>query len=178
MEFPYAVQMVEHLNLDEELLADELAIALAAIHWQAQVDAMDTEFVLGSAPPTPAGGRPVHVGAGQPHEVDNVDHTKRPIHVWVLDFDKSSSIELIHGDVDRLVVAFLGNDPYFPRPDVSIDLCIHFNETYLKASCLILENRHVDSQAIALPALFIAKVEAKITEHEGWNAEDDIVFGL
>ncbi|KAL8728045.1 MAG: hypothetical protein Q9166_005645 [cf. Caloplaca sp. 2 TL-2023] len=167
--FPLRLNMVQELNLDEGVLADEMAIALAVLHWQAQVDAMDTEFVLGSARASPSAGRRLHVAANGPHDVNETDPTMRPIHMWILDFDKSSPIELIPGDVDRLVTAFLGNDPYYPRPDISAELWARFRSTYLKASRLILHNRHVSSQAMKLPRLFTEKVVAKIEEHKDWK---------
>lgn len=43
--------MVKDLKLDKFALAAEMGIALAVVHWQAQVDAMDTEFVLGITAP-------------------------------------------------------------------------------------------------------------------------------
>ncbi|KAL8855891.1 MAG: hypothetical protein Q9178_007456 [Gyalolechia marmorata] len=54
LNFPLRLNMIEDLKLDIEALADEMAIALAVIHFQAEIDAMDTEFVLGSATATPA----------------------------------------------------------------------------------------------------------------------------
>lgn len=38
--------MMEDLDLDIFDLATEMAIGLAILHWEAQVDGMDTEFVL------------------------------------------------------------------------------------------------------------------------------------
>ncbi|KAL8779131.1 MAG: hypothetical protein Q9213_007092 [Squamulea squamosa] len=175
--FPLPLNMVEDLRLDKELLADEMAIALAVIHWQAQVDAMDTEFVLGSSGAESCQGKRAYVAGGGPHEVHDVDLKTRNIHMWVLDFDKSKSIELIPGHVGKLVAAFLGNDPYYPRPDVSERLRIRFNNTYLKASHIILQHKLVSDQAMGLPRAFIEGVEVKIEEHKDWNAEEDIVFG-
>ena len=45
--------MIERLDLDQISIAAEMAICLAIVHWQAQVDGMDMEFVLG----TPAATR-------------------------------------------------------------------------------------------------------------------------
>jgi len=58
----------------------------------------------------------------------------------MLDFDRATSIELTRDDEDtKLVPAFLGNDPYYPRPDGDRELWKEFAETYLEASCCILE---------------------------------------
>ncbi|KAF6225579.1 hypothetical protein HO133_009579 [Letharia lupina] len=167
--FPMRLSMVKKLDLDKTLLADEMAIALAIIHWQAQVDAMDAEFVLRKCSSN-----------AKPHEVDvlPLEFNKRSINVWVLDFDKSSRIELTSNDVDKyLVPALIGNDPYYPRPDVDTELWTQFSKTYLKASRLVLRNKQVSSQAMELPEIFLDKVASKIKEHEGWDPEEHIVFG-
>ena len=41
--------MMEYLEVEVSELANEMAIDLAILHWQAQVDGMDVEFVLGSS---------------------------------------------------------------------------------------------------------------------------------
>ena len=82
-------------------LATEMAIGLAIIQWQAKVDGMDCEFVLGGAASNGIGGvRLVRLPQS------------RPVHLWMLDFDKTSTIHFTPEDVDRkLVLTFLGNDP-------------------------------------------------------------------
>ena len=176
--FPLRLNMIEELGLDKTVLADEMAIGLAICHWQAQVDAMDAEFVLGSAQTTPLERRQVYELDDEPHDVDELDFTTRPIHIWLLDFDKSTRFELTPEHVEKyLVPAFLGNDPYYPRPDVDADLWTHFKETYIKASRLVLRNKRVKGSIHKLPELFVDKVVAKIEEHKDWNVEDNIVFG-
>ena len=172
--------MVKKLDLDKTLLADEMAIALAIIHWQAKVDAMDAEFVLGSARAAPLGTRRPCDLVEKPHKVDvlPLDFNKRSIHVWVLDFDMSSRIELTSNDVDKyLVPAFIGNDTYYPRPDVDTELWTRFSKTYLNASRLVLRNKQVSSQAMELPEIFLDRVASKIKEHEEWDPEEHTVFG-
>lgn len=62
----------------------------------------------------------------------------RSTHVWVLDFDKATTIDFTANDVDKkLVPAFLGNDPYYPRPDVDEELWEEFSRVYLRASQVI-----------------------------------------
>ena len=198
--FPMRLNMIEDLGLEKSVLATEMAIALAVIHWQAQVDAMDVEYVLGSAPamssnrrrvPTTRDSTRVAPDPGvlprlllpaplltEPCEVHGLNFTTRPVHMWVLDFDKASSIQLTPNDVDKkLVPAFLGNDPYYPRPDVDEELWEIFNSVYLRASSLILDNRKERGRAMRLPKRFVTKVAATIKAHESWNPEEHIVFG-
>ena len=175
--FPMRLNMTDDLGLDATVLSDEIAIALATIHWQAQVDAMDSEFVLGSARATPFKRQRAYDPTREPREDHGLDFTQRSIHVWVLDFDKASPIELTPRDVEKyLVPAFLGNDPYFPRPDVDDELWKKFSATYLKASRLILESKKASDQEIHLPKLFLDRVVLWIKENEDWDPEEHIVF--
>lgn len=179
--FPIRLNMIKNLDLDKTILADEIAIALATIHWQAQIDAMDAEFVLGSARPTPLvkRRRTQHLPNNEnPQDCNDISFTYRPIHIWALDFDKSHRIDLTLADVKKyLVPAFLGNDPYYPRPDVDAEMWMRFSETYLKASRLVLENRRVYEQVMDLSGLFLEKVAEMIKEVEDWDPEESIVFG-
>ena len=45
--FPLRLNMMEDLEIEVLQLAKEMAIGLAIMHWQAHVDGMDVEFVLG-----------------------------------------------------------------------------------------------------------------------------------
>ncbi|MCJ1461502.1 hypothetical protein MMC07_000099 [Pseudocyphellaria aurata] len=183
--FPLRLNMIEDLDLDKIVLATEMAIALAVIHWEAQVDAMDAEFVLGSAAETPSERRRPYAADKQfvelppPSEVHTFQFNERSIHLWVLDFDKATPIELTANDVDKkLVPAFLGNDPYYPRPDVDEELWVEFSRIYLMASELILENRKKKDPVItSLPNRFLTKVAEMIEENEAWDPDEQIVFG-
>ena len=46
--FPLRLNMMEYLEVEVSELVNEMAIGLAILHWQAQVNGMDVEFVLGS----------------------------------------------------------------------------------------------------------------------------------
>lgn len=170
--FPMRLNMIEDLALETSDLTISMAIGLAILHWQANVDGMDVEFVLGSA----ATMEPEQDEADEGDELP-LNLEKRSIHHWMLDFDKASQIKVNINDVDNnLVPAFLGNDPYYPRPDVDEDLWNEFCSAYLKASKLILENKREDNATLNLPQRFLDKVMEKIKEHEDWNPEKNIVF--
>lgn len=185
LNFPMRLNMIEDLGLDKGALAGEMAIALAIIHWEAKVDGMDVEFVLGSAAATVSERRrPYTVDESSdeqpaPFEVHALHFNHRSMHFWVLDFDKATSIKLTTNEVDKkLVPAFLGNDPYYPRPDVDEELWAEFSRIYLKASKLILKKKQGESPVIrSLPERFLAKVTEMIKENEDWDPEEQIVFG-
>ncbi|MCJ1235718.1 hypothetical protein MMC14_003689 [Varicellaria rhodocarpa] len=143
-----------------------MAIDLAIIHWQAQIDSMDMEFVLGSTT-TKMVGRVAHVMDTPPQEVCRPNFPNRSIHLWILDFDKATPFEFTKSDVDtRPVPAFLDNDPYYPRPDVDEDLWEEFSNTYLQASMLILGSKRENAPTMELPQRFLDKVVEMIREHE------------
>lgn len=169
--------MIEDLDLGTTELAAEMAIGLAILHWEAQVDGMDTEFVLGSAATMESKQGEAYEGGAVPHSVQYLDSERRSIHLWMLDFDKASRIELTSKDIDRkLVPAYLGNDPYFPRPDIDQELWNEFSSTYVKASKLILQHRKVADSVMNIPQEFLDKIMMKIKENEWWDPEKDIIF--
>ena len=180
--FPLRLNMIEDIEIDSSELAIEMALGLAIIHWQAQMDGMDMEFVLGSsttlAEEQPKGYDDV---SAPPHKVETVKFKRRAVHFWMLDFDKATAIELRKEDVDRrLVPAFLGNDPYYPRRHVDEKLWDVFCASYLRASELILKSRKVDEQVgkeiMSLPHRFLEEVLRVSQEHENWSEEENIVF--
>lgn len=179
--FPLRLNMMEETDMDVFALAREMAMALAILHWKARVDAMDTEFVLGSKAAKSDERRVWHIG--DDHKLlpllDTFDiptFTERSIHLWILDFDKANLIEFTPHNVDtKLVPGFLGNDPYYPRPDVDIDLWNEFSNVYLAASQLILQKQKA-TEAMDLPKRFLEKVMEKIKELETWDPETHIIF--
>lgn len=176
--FPLRLNMMEDLNLDVPKLAVEMAIGLAVVHWQAQVDGMDMEFVLGSSATfdleKPRGYDDTSTA---PHDVPTINFRRRAIHMWMLDFDKATAIELIPQDITKkLVPAFLGNDPYFPMPHTDEELWGEFCRAYLKASDLILRSKRVHRSVRGLPQQFLDEVLGRLKENENWNEEDNIVF--
>ena len=176
--FPLKLDMMEELNLDVSQLATEMAIGLATLHWEACVDGMDTEFVIGSSA-TWDTERPRAYDdvKSRPHLVKTVDFKRRALHLWMLDFDKATEIKLTEHDVDRkLVPAFLGNDPYYPRPQVDEKLWDEFCKVYLEASEVILRRKKVKKGVKVLPQRFLNEVVRVSREHENWNEEDNIVF--
>lgn len=183
--FPMRLNMIENLELDTSALAAEMAMALAVIHWGAHIDAMDIEFVLGTSTPherrrKPFTGNTRFQDLPPATQVNSpVYFTERTTHLWVLDFDKANHFEFNFEDVkEKLVPAFLGNDPYYPRPDVDETLWAEFRCAYLLASKVILDGSLESSPAVAgLPAYFLGKVEEKIKEVEDWDPEQHIVFG-
>lgn len=166
--FELNLDMAKDLKLDVEQLASEMAIGLAMIHWEAQVDAQDSEWVLGSAamvdtvPTVVTNWR--HMKA-----TTIVDFGRRATHLWVLDFDKADSIGFESTDcIKQLLAGVTSHDPYFPNPAIDQELFNLFEEVYLKASEQILEAGGYDEKALELPKKF---VEA----YKNWAATDDAV---
>ena len=134
--------MIKDLELNTIAIASKMALGLSIVHWQAQVNSMDMEFVLGSATERDI-EQQGYVVDTLPQEAHQLNFAKRSTHLWMLDSNKASWIRLTANDVDsKLVPAFLGNDPYYPCPDVDKELWEIFCETYLQASKLILQSKN------------------------------------
>lgn len=175
--FELRLNMMEDLDLDVANLANEMAIGLAIIHWEAMLDGMDVEFVLGSSATwdieRPRGYTNVHAGS---HNVKVVRPKRRAVHLWMFDFDKASGIKLTEYDVEtKLVPAFFSNDPYYPMPELDEDLWDEFCGTYLKASEAILRGKGPEVRR--LPQHFLDEVLRVSKIREKWDPETDIVFG-
>ena len=176
--FPLRLDMMEDLDLSISQLATEMAIGLATLHWQACVSGMDTEFVIGrSATWDVERPRAYDNKKSPPHKIQVINFKRRALHLWMLDFDKADDIEFTEHDVDKkLVPAFLGNDPYYPRPQVDEELWDEFCEVYLEASGVILRRKGAEEAVRDLPQRFLDEVVRVSREHEDWNEEDNIVF--
>lgn len=158
----YLNQMAE-LNMDIELLAHRMARALSVMHWEAQTDARDVEFVLGSSAKA-VGQRlsattlrnittETRTGPANYH-----DFFIRTTEFWVLDFNQVRSINLDVEGVRQALDAVTVNDPYFPRPlQESTEAKLVWNAfalEYYKFSTLILQDKQI-SHNLDLPGLFL-----------------------
>ncbi|KAK0722596.1 hypothetical protein B0T26DRAFT_630144, partial [Lasiosphaeria miniovina] len=132
-------QMLD-LGLPVAQYAAAVGAALAAMHWGANVDGYDVEFVLGGD-----------------------DQSRTAARIWVLDFNLCTAwdeaVAVAHPDalVAQLVVAFFENDPYFPLPLAEqADDCVlwHvFYAEYRSAAARVLEGK--PRELAALPGRFL-----------------------
>lgn len=167
-------QMLE-LEMNTFELAGCMAGALAAMHWQAKVDARDVEFVLGSAPTYPL-AKPltsVELANMEPNTYTEtrvfrgLSFMQRTTHLWVLDFNQCQPISMDEAGVSQAVEAYMINDPYYPRPPVEDDgghdsrLWSTFAIRYIRISDRILRK---NPELRSLPRLFIRKVMAEQAE--------------
>ncbi|KAK3385677.1 zinc finger protein-domain-containing protein [Podospora didyma] len=140
-------QMLQ-LGLPVEDYAAAMGEALALIHWSANVDGYDIEFVLGSE-------------AEQSPKVPST--TLRQIRMWVLDFNLCTSWEenlaINNPDavIQQLVLAFFENDPYYPLPlmesDIEETLWSKFAGEYARKAELLLRGK--DETLAKLPSAFL-----------------------
>ncbi|VUC34854.1 unnamed protein product [Clonostachys rosea] len=130
-------QMID-LELPIMDYASTIGEALAVIHWRANVDAYDIEFVLASQAeavyqPEPTTVPQVRMNAEEVDlmethtnidEIRCVESKQRATTLYVLDFNLCSRWDMAAvlssgGEdqlVEHLVQAFFENDPYYPRP--------------------------------------------------------------
>lgn len=189
--------------LDLELpVADYAAAmgeALAVIHWQANVDAYDVEFVLGSEAGTEytqdiatiLALTPEMVTSMRPHtDLDalvSANFRRRTTRIWVLDFNLCNRWEEQMGWeqpdalVDHLVMSFFENDPYYPLPlkDYSRErnLWEAFSDSYLHKAGEILEGDGKDARLALLPGMFaracVEREQTKLDQGFGHGHRDN-----
>jgi hypothetical protein len=140
--FRLHLDQFEELNLDAHEYIIAMADAMATLHFLAKVDAMDIEFVIGSTPSDMlSGGASLTIaevsrmplGTSTFEMVSAKDFTNREVCLWVLDFDACSPIEINPGGVQAAVKAFMGTEPYCPRPSNSSEdhqLWMSFGQRY------------------------------------------------
>ncbi|PNP60217.1 hypothetical protein THARTR1_00241 [Trichoderma harzianum] len=156
-------QMVD-LQLDIKTMAGRIGVAMALMHWAAETDARDVEFVLGSDPMRPS-------------------LTMRSTELWVLDFNQVQPITMDEAGVAKAVEAAGINDPYLPKPlgasPIERQAWNAFAGNYIRAADMILQDKG-QKLLLKLPRMFIRglielrrlKKKAKKPEAE----EDDIRF--
>lgn len=148
------------INVDSKALAAKVGRALAVMHWEAETDARDVEFVLGGlseqareegntageGASTGTGGKSDHILFGEAAAF------------WVLDFNQVRRIKLDVSGVRDALSAIKANDPYFPRPmqqNPWAKAAWHaFASEYMKLSCAILR-RKTGLEGPDLPAIFL-----------------------
>lgn len=167
-------QMVD-LKYPVHSLATAIGEALAIIHWSANVDAYDIEFVLGSEGDRKYGQDFLaslrmssdDVAAMAPHtDIEallTVNFMRRTTRLWVLDFnlcnswDETAAVNNSESLVAHLAKAFFENDPYYPLPlmeDVlEQNLWDTFRSSYIAKASQVLHAK--DERLAGLPHKFI-----------------------
>ncbi|KAI0547638.1 zinc finger protein-domain-containing protein [Xylaria curta] len=145
--FPLHLDQMEDLDLDTYEYALRMAKALAFMHWSAQVDANDIEFVLAPAK------EPV---------LSMYSPTLGNHCLWILDFDCCRPMAMDDDGLRQAARAFWRNDPFYPRPgkesERDIRLWTHFKVSYLEASSEIIGSE--DTRRQCLPDRLINILEA------------------
>lgn len=166
---PIYLESLVELQIDVEHLATAVAEAPAFIHWVAEVDANDVEFVLA--------GRNTHHT-----RLANTSIPTSPLdklELWLLDFDCCRKMSMTEEGVEKAATAFMRNDPYFPKPPTVYNgstksLWLHFCAEYLEKSRVIV----MDDYRAELPALFMEKVKCAHAAHEAWKASKIRIGGV
>ncbi|KAL6401111.1 Protein of unknown function DUF3669, zinc finger protein [Ilyonectria robusta] len=169
--FNFHLDRMLGLKLPVEDYARAIGDALAIMHWDANVDGYDVEFVLGSEA---ANAPPRADGSLQNKSTDSVldtafDLKNKIIRIWLLDFNLCSRWEEAIGWeepealINQLVIAFFENDPYYPLPlmenRADEKLWCAFRDSYLAKSEEILSPK--DKRLQPLPTNFIASCVAR-----------------
>lgn len=87
---------MQALDLEVDTLVHQIAVGLAIVHWQSGLDGRDIEFVLGASaerPVLPPTFFDVDLSS-KPFNVVDINFKRRPVHVWILDIDKTRRFKL------------------------------------------------------------------------------------
>ena len=157
---------MEDLELDSSYYALRMADVLAIMHWEAQIDAADVEFVLGGPPclaqdPIPALEKLKQLEKDSTTGVDAVQSQAAATHMWLLDFNQCQPISMDEEGVHQAVKRFFDNDPYYPRPSAAVGspderLWEIFAMRYLETSGSIIG---ADKDRRRLPITFIEEAK-------------------
>ncbi|KAJ5378111.1 Protein of unknown function DUF3669 zinc finger protein [Penicillium cataractarum] len=123
--FPLHANQMDELDIsleDRQQYARIMAKTLAIMHWIANIDGNDTEFVL--AP----------LNENNKRSVDIILNISGGNSVWVLDFDCCKDMSVDEAGVRQGVTAFWRNDPFYPRPIMEPLLWAAFRVEYLQSS--------------------------------------------
>ncbi|EME39151.1 hypothetical protein DOTSEDRAFT_75038 [Dothistroma septosporum NZE10] len=147
--FEMHVNEMEELSLDTTAFAQSMAQTLSILHWGAQLDANDVEFVLGSAPLVKVPPSAADYKKRGPEDAkyigQNFNLHARAVGLWLLDFNECQAYPENGEGLAQLVKGFWFNDPYYPRPfsDSAKDeqLWQVFRTAYLKTTEELYKNQ-------------------------------------
>ncbi|KAL8662349.1 MAG: hypothetical protein Q9202_004807 [Teloschistes flavicans] len=172
--FKLHLDQIKEIGLDTQEITFAMADAMAVLHWQTRIDAMDIEFVLGSSPQNEQQVRrdiPLDLLLTVTEPTSTFEYVtnyrpnfaKRVTSLWLLDFDACSEISMDQEGVNKACKAFVETDPYCPRPNkqniFAQQLWIDFGKRYLATA-----GKFIDRHYQLLPARFLQGVE-DLLEH-------------
>lgn len=135
-----------------------LAAAVAVLHFEVKCDARDIEFVFGGPDPNRhKKGRSeiLFKFFSQGTETDLSPNSQ----MWLLDFNQVTSITLDETGMEKAVLGFVENDPYYPKPGQNQCDWEVFKAEYMRVAGDLLVSE--EPALRRLLALFINKVERR-----------------
>lgn len=177
--FVLLLDLMELLDLPVHEYAEAIADTLATLHWDAEVDANDVEFALGSR-------RQLDVSSMRQMSSSDIafmlynyptrrtddaarlepstklqpsTSTPQNLQVWVLDFDCCDAITMDIEGVEKAALSAHINDPYHPKPCTAgskdFELWETFRRRYIATGAKIVERKGLNEK---LPELFIERL--------------------
>lgn len=171
---------MEQFNLPIHEYAEAIADTLATLHWDAEIDANNVKFVLGShrqldlssmqvLPSSAIAGMPYNFATRRANDAARLEpDTKlqpplatRDLQVWVLDFDCCDAITMDLEGAEKAALSAHMNDPYHPKPCTAeskdFELWELFRTRYILTGAEIVRRKGLDEK---LPGLFIERLVA------------------
>ena len=140
--FELTLDKIDRLKLPKLEYAQYIAEALAVIHWEAEIDGRDIEFVLGGSP-TVLKDYTVKCDT-QPQDTEmSCNFQRREVKLWVLDFNQCRPMTMDASGCQKAAAAFWDNDAYYPRPTSTqeTELWDRFELVYLETADAVLEDK-------------------------------------
>ncbi|EAA27577.2 hypothetical protein NCU03534 [Neurospora crassa OR74A] len=175
---PLHLDQIEELGLPVEQYAMAMADTMAFLHWEAEIDAADVEFVL-AQPRRHQGQSASSLSIGSQAFTSEGPFGSHAM--WLVDFDCCEKMAMPTDDTDEMNLltiaarAFWRNDPYYPRPPANHtpdsnladgQLWETFKKRYLTTSEEILESKAKDERVKMLPRKVMSMIE---NTRERWS---------
>ncbi|KAL7816076.1 hypothetical protein V8C44DRAFT_308646 [Trichoderma aethiopicum] len=162
------------IQMDVEVMARKVAVAMAVLHWGAKVDGWGVKFLLGGSCETLSwheNSRPISHGSGSSGSSSTPNAsgpskaaqevTQRTTKLWLIDFHRLRPMTMDNDGLAEACKAIRYSDPYFPRPLQDLEsqkkAWNAFVMGYIAASEIILRDNG-EEEFLELPFLLICRL--------------------
>ena len=187
--FPLYLDRSISAELDPVYVVVSMAVGMAALHFAAEIDGADCEFVLGglnAGDEEQIERQQAQQPSSAPTAVQRLSLLPNETKIYILDFDKCSRIRMDDDGVKRAAAAIKSNGPHFPMPPSKLPnatdewdegMWLFFRVSYITAGTGILQFRNLkNEETLKLPEKVIEEVESLVEEERRLDLEDGVIF--
>ncbi|ROT39517.1 hypothetical protein SODALDRAFT_331635 [Sodiomyces alkalinus F11] len=166
--FHLTLPEMEELGMDVKALAAQLGKAFAIMHWGAEADGNDVEFVLGtrilpssssssaasspSSSPSSSPGSPRPARRATAWANEDPNFQRREVNLFMVDFGRCNRVSLRNGpppvvyQLYKAAMASGANELYVPHPRQTPRLFRAFRQAYVEVAEAILKDRGLQNR--------------------------------